>query len=111
MHRNHFDSSRGWEKVQFFKHFQTFLVFNGLFVFFSLESGRDLDWLPITFFWGLGLCIHYLKVFHSEDAGAARRRRERYLLEGEQEQREEEEQMELVELKKPARLWKDDDLV
>jgi len=110
MHRNHFHPNRGWEKVQFFKHFQTFLVFNGLFVFFSLESGRDFDWLPITLFWGLGLFVHYLKVFQSDDPQTTRHD-ERYLLEGEQKQREEDESLELVELKKAPPLWKDDELV
>lgn len=57
------------EKAKFYKHLYTFLIFNGIFFLMSLFRGRPYAPLMVTFFWGIGVVFHYLKVFGIPGSG------------------------------------------
>jgi hypothetical protein len=42
-----------------------YLLFNGLFLFFTLKNGGSTGFLYMTFFWGIAVMNHYFKVFGS----------------------------------------------
>jgi len=46
------------EEVKFYKHLTSFVIVNG--VFMVVTRGK---WLPVAFFWGIGLLFHYVKAF------------------------------------------------
>ena len=56
-------------KSKFYKHLFFFAVFNGFFFLTGLFQGRPLQPLQVTFFWGIGLLFHYLRVFGIPGSG------------------------------------------
>lgn len=50
-------------KKAFFNHLVVYLVVNTVFSLVTLFSGEPFGWFPIWGFWGIGLAIHYVKIF------------------------------------------------
>lgn len=57
------------KKAKFYKHLFIFVVFNVFFFSTSLFHGHPFKPLGVTFFWGIGLLFHYLKVFGLPGSG------------------------------------------
>jgi hypothetical protein len=111
---------RAGEKIGFYRHLRSYLVVNVIMFFVVLFNNGDLGWLSVAMLWGIGLAIHYLKVFGLPGAGGALSREwERKLLEKEGAlpgaPRDEEERLDLPELdtlkKRNEKSWDERDLV
>lgn len=51
------------EKKGFYRHFTAFVLVNLFLLVSNLFSGDIFDSIQMTFFWGIGLAFHYVKVF------------------------------------------------
>ncbi len=80
------------KKAKFYKHLFFFLVFNGFFFTTGLFQGHPMEPLSVTFFWGIGLVFHYLKVFGLPGSG---------VLSNDWEEREYKRELERLEKRKP----------
>ena len=103
------------EEVKFYKHLTSFVIVNGIFM--MVTRGK---WLPIVFFWGIGLLFHYVKAFGigrdgflskewEDERKEAYRSRRRRRPAPEEEDYEELELPPLKKQKKPS--WDERDLV
>ncbi|MCI5081149.1 MAG: 2TM domain-containing protein [Saprospiraceae bacterium] len=54
---------RAKQKVKFFKHLKSFVIINSIFLTISYLDGDGLEWLNVTWIWGIFVLFHYLKVF------------------------------------------------
>ncbi len=62
-HRMYSQKNYNLRQYKFQKHFRAYLIVNAILAFMAI-GGNDLDgWFPVAFFWGLGVLIHYLKVY------------------------------------------------
>lgn len=51
------------EKLKFYKSLRAYMIFH-IFMFGMIFSGfAGIGFWPVTFFWGLGLAVHYIKAF------------------------------------------------
>ena len=103
-------------KAKFYKHLFFFLVINGFFFFTGLFQGHPLEPLSVTFFWGIGLGFHYLKVFGLPGNGVLSNDWEDREYKRELERLEKKKKLvrpadEQLELKEMAKNYRDSDLV
>ena len=103
-------------KAKFFKHFFIFVVMNGFFFTTALFQGDPFEPLVVTFFWGIGLVFHYLKVFGLPGSGVLskdweEREYRQELKRLESQQRPVHQVEEQLELKEMAKKYRDSDLV
>lgn len=89
------------KKAKFYKHLFFYLAFNGFFFTTGLLQGHPMEPLTIAFFWGIGLVIHYLKVFGLPGSG---------VLSNEWEEREYRRELERLEKRKPQARQMEDQL-
>ena len=104
MYNKKYHSCRGGKKWKFYKHLRVYLLVNlimGVLAF--RESGEPLEWLPVAFFWGIGLLFHYLRVSRPRS-----REWEGRLLTGE---RHTQEELELGRMRPRRKAWDERDLV
>lgn len=57
------------QKVRFYKHLYTYVIFVGLMFFLTLLRGRPFAFLPLAVIWGVFVLFHYLKVFGIPGSG------------------------------------------
>jgi len=76
------------EKKKFYKHLSSYVLVNTAFLFVSFFSGDGFfSWMPVMFFWGIGLGSHYVKVFGFPGSGVSSREWEERELEREMRRR------------------------
>ncbi len=94
------------KKAGFYKHLYSFLIFNGFFFTVALFRGRPFAPFVVTLGWGIGLAIHYIKVFGFPGSGILSKEWEDKEVQKEmnrmagKNRTEKEEQLELKELRK-----------
>lgn len=103
-------------KAKFYKHLLIYLVFNGFFFTTGLLQGHPMEPLSISFFWGIGLVFHYLKVFGLPGSGVLskdweEREYQRELKRLEKRMPANRVPEEQLELKEMAKSYRDSDLV
>ncbi len=102
-------------KAKFFKHLYIFAIVNIIWAFFSLFRGRPFMPFPAIILWGIGLAIHYLKVFGLPGSGVLSREWEDREIKKEMDkltrQPQEDENTEEMKLKELHKNYKDSDLV
>ena len=54
---------RADKKIKFYRHLRSYITVNVIMMALNLFSGNGLSWLPVAFFWGIGLFTHYVSVF------------------------------------------------
>lgn len=96
------------ERVKFYKHLQIFIVVNALFIAMSVFHSGQLEWLPMTFFWGIGLFAHYQKVMRQEKEPMRPAKKISGFLPTDVTS---DEYLELKQVKKVKRNWSENDLV
>ncbi len=109
MYNKRYRSFRGGKKWKFYKHLRVYLLVNlimGVLAF--RESGEPMEWLPVAFFWGLGLLFHYLRVFRPRASRPWSRGWEGRLLTGE---RHKQEELDLGRMRPRRKAWDERDLV
>jgi hypothetical protein len=107
-----FADRRAFEKFKFYKHMRIYLIFNLIFFFFSARNGRGMTSLSIAFFWGIGLAMHYLTVFHPWGSRTLSREWERRRMLEEGHDSPDDEYLELKQLKPTKKKrWDERDLV
>jgi hypothetical protein len=96
------------DKTRFHRHLLIYVIFNAFLLFQStFFHGNPLRPFPVIFFWGIGLLIHYLRVYGLPGNGIfSKQWEEREIqkeigrLKGFSESFQKEEQLELKELRK-----------
>jgi hypothetical protein len=104
------------KKAKFYKHLFIFLIINGFVLTSSLLQGHFFRPFPMTFFWGIGLIFHYLKVFGIPGSGVLSndwesREYQRELEKLARKPKSEPTMDERLELKEVVKNYKDSDLV
>jgi hypothetical protein len=69
--RNRYDEADPYDRARkkvdqkkgFYKHLAVYVVVNLFITLTSIFSGDFPDSIPMAFFWGMGLAIHYFNVF------------------------------------------------
>ncbi|GIV31367.1 MAG: hypothetical protein KatS3mg029_0718 [Saprospiraceae bacterium] len=56
-------------KAKFYKHFYIYVTVVAIMFILTLFRGRPYAFLPVAFFWGIGLIFHYFKVFGIPGSG------------------------------------------
>ena len=106
-------------KKGFYSHLSVYLAVNIAMFFVVLLSGEGLNWLPIVLMWGIGLACHFFSVFGLPGIGAYDSKewereeiRKELVKQGyEVDDESFDEELELRELKKPRREFREDDFV
>lgn len=100
------------EKVKFYKHLSAYVIVNVMMMAVNALSGTYRNWLPVIFFWGIGLAFHYIKAFGFGPQGVGSKEWENKMLNKGGKTTEEEESLDLKELEKdPEKNWSEEDLV
>jgi hypothetical protein len=105
------------KKARFYKHLFFFMVFNGFIFITALADGNPFEPLIVTFFWGIGLAFHYLRVFGIPGTGVLSadwedREYRRELKQLEKHKKPSQPHLdEQLELKEMAKKYRDSDLV
>ncbi len=106
-------TSSAEEKVKFFKHLTAYIIVNVMMLAVNLFMGTYRNWLPVIFFWGIGLAFHYVKAFGFGKRGVGSKDWENKMLnKGSRDEQEEGDHLELRDIEKePEKNWKEEDLV
>ncbi len=106
---------RAYQKIKFFRHLRTYIVVNFFMLLINIFDGEPFGWMPVIFLWGIGLGLHYLKVFGLPGSGIFSRDWEQKLIEKEienlEDQEEELEDFGRLKVKEKRKSWDEKDLV
>ena len=108
---------RARQKISFYKHLKVYVVINVIMAAFVIFKGPGIHWFPTPLFWGIGLFLHYIKVFGLPGTnGLYTEDWEKRIFEEELDQvKKEEEELEEFDLrsrpKEKRKTWDDSDLV
>lgn len=61
--RGRFAANGHEAKKEFYQHLQVYLLMNVFFIVMGYRYAEIKDTFAVTFFWGLGVLMHYLRVF------------------------------------------------
>ncbi|GJM31819.1 MAG: hypothetical protein DHS20C18_08200 [Saprospiraceae bacterium] len=101
------------EKIKFHNHLRSFIVVNTLMLGLTLFQGQGFSWIPIIFFWGIGLFSHYMKVYGLGSSGYLSKQWEENMIEKEMRKMkpEEDDFLDLDKIKEKKPLYDERDLV
>ncbi len=101
------------EKVKFYRHLTSYIIVNIAMLGINALNGTYRNWLPVIFFWGIGLAFHYVKAFGIGSKGLGSKEWERKMLNKDNRaNQEEDEYLDLKEMEKePDKNWREEDLV
>ena len=106
-------------KKGFYGHLAAYVFVNLFMLVITMTQGEGLNWLIPMSGWGIGLGMHYIRVFGWPGSGAGSLDWEEKELQKELEKEgydlrdfeDEEEGLELKQVEKVKRRWRDDDFV
>lgn len=110
-HYSEYSSAR--DKVKFMKHLTSYVIVNVMMLALNFYMGTARNWLPVIFFWGIGLAFHYVKAYGFGKYGMGSKDWKRRMLNTSgEDSKEYDDYLELKELEKEKdKRWKDEDLV